>query len=61
MVAKLGKVGRLAMELRRHHLGVQRLVALRRAAIGLIVLVLVITTIEVGGALVLIWSAVLRK
>jgi hypothetical protein len=61
MVAKLGKVGRLAVELRRHHLGVQRLMALRRAAISLVVLVFVITTIEIRRAFVLIWSAVLRK
>lgn len=49
---------RVALEVRREHLGVHG-VGLRRGAILVLVLVVICAAVEVGGALVLVGAAVL--
>ena len=49
----------LALELRWHHVSIDSL-SVRRSAVLIVLLILIIAAIEVGGSLVLIWTAVLR-
>lgn len=49
---------RVALEVRREHLGVHG-VGLRRGAVLVLVLVVICAAVEVGGALVLVGAAVL--
>lgn len=54
--------GRLrAVEVRRHHLVVHLVGCVGRSAIGLLFLFLIIATVEIGGAFVLVGTAMLSN
>lgn len=60
VVSDLGE-GRLllAVELRRHHLGLDAVVGARGSDVAVLVIVVVVAAVEVGGALVLVGAAML--